>query len=210
MLATDLTFPCVQMFSLSATVSIVLYKPPRCKLTISKMCWLVGQSHGIEPAFVGDIPAAVSHAINSKPVALGPVTINLTNIVETRGVVIRRLEVLRLKHLVRVRKLDLPEALLALGAAKSRDFRGVTSITCNDGHSAAHDDTSGNTSGRHCLDLGRACSHVRLAVDHNGLLSDGLLLNVGWLLSNDVTRLVDGNTANGWLLKNEKSATVSY
>ena len=138
--------------------------------------------------------------INSKPVALGPVTINLTNIVETRGVVIRGLEVLRLKHLVRVCKLDLPEVLLAPGAAKSGDFRGVASITCIDGHSYAHDDTSGHAHGRHCLDLGRPRSHVMLAVDHDGLLSDGLLLDVGWLLGDDVAGLVDGNTANGGLL----------
>jgi hypothetical protein len=39
-----------------------------------------------------------------------------------------------------------------------------------------------------------------LAVDHDGLLSDGLLLDVGWLLGDDVAGLVDGNTANGGLL----------
>lgn len=152
--------------------------------THSENCQLVGQADGIEPSLISDVPAAVAEVVNGKTVALSPVPVNLAHIVEARGVIIGRLEVLRLEELVRVRKLDLPQHLLVGSAAQARHLGGTTGcVTCNKGVAAAPHEHGGG--GLHALVLrlgtgrqvGLAVDHDRLLAAH-GLLHDGRLLGV--------------------------------
>ncbi len=81
------------------------------------MYQLVRKPDCVEPSLIRHIPAAVAHVIDGEAVPLGPVAVQLADIVKSGRVVIRGLEVLRLKHTVGVGKVELPNRLLALGAA---------------------------------------------------------------------------------------------
>ena len=171
------------------------------------MCHLARQANGIEPTLIGHVPAAITHVINGKSVALGPVAVNLTNIVETGRVIISGLEVLGLVEPVLVRELDLAELLLASSAADTSDIRDVARITCNDGDCARH----GSNPTRHAdrwdgacdvLDLGHIVL-LRGMHEDRLLLTHGRLLDEVGLLMNDIasmdTRLRSHGT-DDWLL----------
>jgi hypothetical protein len=167
-----------------------------------KSWYLVREADGVEPSLIGDIPSTV-HVVNSKTVALGPVTVKLSHIVVPRRVRVRRLEVLRLVEPVGVCKLDLAELLLARRAAEPSDLGDVAGITCKDGDPSAH---GGNASSQ--ADRGHARDHLRLGrdgrlllADHDGLLAhevlsghDGGLLDHGGLL--DEVGLLGDNIAS--------------
>lgn len=143
--------------------------------------------------------------INGKTVALSPVSVNFTNIVETGRVIVSGLEVLRLIELVRVSKLDLTELLLARSTTKSRHLGEVTSITCNEGNSAAHCNTTCQTDRGHSRDLlGMRHEVLLLSLKVHRLLSHGRLLDIVGLLMDNVaarsTRL-GSHGSDSWLLK---------
>lgn len=159
---------------------------------------LVGHPDGVKPALVRDVPPAVTEVVNSKPVALGPISVNFANIVETRGVIVRRLELLRLEQLVCVRKLQLPYSLLGRSFPKTRHIGDLATITCKDGHAAgaghAH---RGNSV--HLLEGHRSGSW--LSSNHDRLLTDEGLWDDGRLLSNNVAWLGDWDAGNSRLLE---------
>lgn len=182
---------------------------------------LVRETDGVEPSLIGDIPSTV-HVVNSKTVALSPITIKLSHVVVPRRVRVRRLKVLRLVEPVGVRKLDLAQLLLARRAAETSDLGDVTGITCKDGDPSAH---GGNASSQ--TDRGHAGDHLRLRcdgrlllADHDGLLAhevlsghDGGLLDHGGLL--DEVGLLGDNIAalshrlgNGRLLETMVSISL--
>lgn len=146
--------------------------------------------------------------VNSKSVALGPITVNFANIVETGWVIVRRLELLRLKQLVRMCKLELPHRLFSRSAAETRHIGDLATVTCNDGHAADARHAHGRNSSGHLL-KGDSSSGW-LSADHDRLLADEGLGDDGGLLSNNVAGVRDWNACNGWLLeKREMSACDS-
>lgn len=122
--------------------------------------------------------------IDRKPVALGPVTIKLPDIVKTGWVIISRLEVLRLKEPVLVRKLVLPQDLLSLSPTQPRKFRGMDRVTCNDRRLASDDGLA--RWDESLLNL-RSRSHHRLAIEHDRLL------NIASLGLDDIGGLLNGH-----------------
>ncbi|EWZ95199.1 hypothetical protein FOWG_05185 [Fusarium oxysporum f. sp. lycopersici MN25] len=168
----------------------------------------VGESDGVKPTLIGHIPAGVTHVINGKSVALSPVPVNFTNIVETGGVIVSWLEVLRLVHLVRMRKLNLTELLLASGTTNTSDIRDMLTtrdITCKDGDRAGHSSSTSNT------DRGDACDLLDLrhellrlvASNEDWLLAHVRLLVVVGLLLDNVAALngrLGSHTTDGGLL----------
>jgi hypothetical protein len=142
--------------------------------------------------------------VNSKSVALGPITVNFANIVETRWVVVRRLKLLRFEQLVRVRKLELPDRLFSRSTAKTRHIRDLATITCYDGYAAgarhAH-------RGNRVHVLKGDASGSWLSADHDRLLTDEGLLDDGRLLSNNVAWVRDWNAGKVWLLEKEMLAS---
>lgn len=95
--------------------------------------FLVGKTDGIEIAALRDVPAAIAEVVNSIPVALGPVTIHLTNRVVARGVVIGRLKVLGLIEAVGVSELGVLQSHLARCATDARNVRRKMKrvVTCD-------------------------------------------------------------------------------
>ena len=67
---------------------------------------LVRQSDRVEVALIREIPTA-SEMVNGITVALGPVSIELTHHVDTRRIVVGRLEVLRLEQVVLLGELNM-------------------------------------------------------------------------------------------------------
>lgn len=177
----------------------------------------VRETDGIEPSFISDIPAAVAHAVNSKTVALGPVPVNFTNIVETGWIIISRLEVLRLMQPVRVRESGLAELFLAGRSAKTSDFRDVmASITCNNRDGTAHGGSAAcNADSGHAWDhLNRSCLGLR-AEDDRLLMDERLannrrdswLLNIDGLLGDNIASL-NASLRCCWLLQTKVSTSI--
>ncbi|KAI1028050.1 hypothetical protein LB505_002231 [Fusarium chuoi] len=171
----------------------------------------VGESDGVKPTLIGHIPAGVTHVINGKSVALSPVPVNLTNIVETGGVIVRWLEVLRLVHFVCMRKLNLTELLFASGTTDTSDIRDMLTtrdITCKDGDRAGHSSSTSNTdrgNARDLLDLLDLLHELLglVARNEDWLLAHGRLLVVVGLLLDNVAALngrLGGHTTDGGLL----------
>lgn len=136
--------------------------------------------------------------VNSKSVALGPITVNFANIVETRWVIVRWLELLRLEQLVRVRKLKLPHSFLCRGSPKTRHIGDLATITCYDGHAA---DAGHAHRGNSVQLLNGDRSRSWLSADHDRLLADEGLWDDGRLLSNNVAWVRDWDAGNSWLLE---------
>lgn len=139
--------------------------------------------------------------VNSKSVALGPITVNFANIVETRWVIVRRLELLRLEQLVRVRKLELPHRLFSRSAAETRHIGDLATVTCYDGHAADARHAHGGNPTMHLMKGDRSGSSSWLSTDHERLLADKGLRDDGRLLSNNVAGVCDWDAGNGWLLE---------
>lgn len=156
---------------------------------------LVGEAHSVEPSLVGDIPAAVSHVVNGKTVALSPVTIQLTDIVEARRIVVRRLELLRLEQSIRVRKVELAELLLACRAADASNLWDGASVTCVDGRTTGATRASTYKPSHGLVGDEVATGSGYAAVDH-----DGLLLDEGRLRLGDIDGLLGRHGTNDWLL----------
>jgi hypothetical protein len=177
---------------------------------------LVRKSNGVEPSLVSHIPAAVAHVIDAEPVPLGPVAVELADIVVPRRIVVRGLEVLRLEHPVGVGEVELADRLLALRAAESSNIRSRAGAGCGEGHGllGAHGgmETRLLDEGwaRRNMELrsGAGSHHLRLAVDEEGRLTHvvGMALNLGLnvqrRLSLDIVGLLlNGHLANGRLLE---------
>lgn len=172
----------------------------------STECTLIGHPHGVEPALVGDIPSTVAQVVNSKSVALSPITVNFANIVETGWVIVRRLKLLRLEHLVCVRKLVLSHRLFARSTAQTRHIGDLATVTCKDGHAADARQTHGGKSSRHLVN-GEGSSSSWLPADHDWLLADEGLGDDGRLLSNNVAGVRDWDAGNAWLLDTIKNVS---
>lgn len=164
---------------------------------------LIGHPHGVEPALVGDIPSTVTQVVNSKSVALSPITVNFANIVETGWVIVRRLKLLRLEQLVCVRKLVLSHRLFARSTAQTRHIGDLATVTCKDGHAADARQAHGGNSSMHLVN-GDGSSRNWLSADHDWLLADEGLGDDGRLLSNNVAGVRDWDAGNGWLLEKRK------
>lgn len=149
--------------------------------------------------------------IDGESVALGPVAVELADVVESGRIVIRRLEVLGLEHPVGVCEVELSERLFSLSTAESGDVGGRTNTSTTDGHSllATHGVESSLDKGAGSrLKLGSGSGHhLRLAVDQDGRLVDivGLALDlrlmVNLRLSLDEILLLKGHLADSWLLR---------
>jgi hypothetical protein len=138
--------------------------------------------------------------VDRKAVALSPVTIELAHIVEPGGVIVRRLELLRLEQLVAFGKVELPHLLLTCRTAHAGDLGDGTGVTCKEGWGAALA-TAHEGAG---MDL-RAwawawLSHARWV--STGCHHHGGLLEVDWLRLGDVAGTM-GLTAWRMLLSKE-------
>lgn len=138
--------------------------------------------------------------VNSKSVALGPITVNFANIVETGWVIVRRLKLLRLEQLVCLRKLELPHRLFSRSTAQTRHIGDLATVTCKDGHAADARHAHGGNSSMHLME-GDGSSSSWLSADHDRLLADEGLGDDGRLLSYNVTGVRDWEAGNGWLLR---------
>lgn len=95
--------------------------------------WSVWLTNSIEPPFGSDEPATIASVVNSESVALGPISVNFSNIVETGWVIIGRLEVLRLEQLVLMSKLVLSHGLFYRSATNTSNLGNIGArITCHD------------------------------------------------------------------------------
>ena len=129
--------------------------------------------------------------VNRKPAALGPVSVELADVIEARRIVVRGLEVLRLKHLVRVGKAELPELLFTSSATQASDIGARPSVACNKRRgSAAHESAAASHRSRAVLELRGRGDHRGMAV-HSGRVRhvDRLRVdNIGGLLGSTATK----------------------
>lgn len=159
--------------------------------------------------------------IDAEPVPLGPVAVELADVVVAGRIVVRGLEVLCLEHPVGVGEVELADRFLALSAAEPSNIRSRAGAGRAEGHGllGAH----GGMEAR-LLDEGRAGGsmelrsvagghHLRLAVDEERRLSHvvGLALNLGLnvqrrLRLDIVGLLLNGHLANSRLLEIQISA----
>lgn len=140
--------------------------------------------------------------VDRKAVALGPVTIELANIVEPGRVVVRRLEVLRLEQLVASGKVELPQLLLARRAAQARHLGNGTGVTCKEGRGAGSIAAADEAT--------RARDHMRPGLGHAGWVGaaghhHGRLLHVDWLRLGDEAGLL--GLKAGWVLLSKMLAS---
>jgi hypothetical protein len=166
---------------------------------------LVGKSNSVEPALVSHIPATVTHMINGEAVTLGPVAVELANIVEARRIIVGGFEVLSLEHTIGVSKVELSNGLFALSPAKAQNIRGGARTvgpgkegrrSANHGRGSSWDASRGG----HGLELrDSALIHHWLPIDQKWRLLHIDRLSL-WLLLNEEGLLLGGNLTNDGLL----------
>ena len=146
----------------------------------------------------------IADIVDRVAVALGPSTIFLTNPVEARDIVIRRLKILGLVKLIAVSELDLVELLLRRRSANAGHFRGIARITYHDRRATKAGPTASKEGwlGSNRDWLGHRI-HDRLAIDHHAVLRphEGLLYEGGLLIDNVARLLCHSHATKGWLLQ---------
>lgn len=157
-------------------------------VTLSIVTHLVWKTSGIKPPLIRNIPPTITHMVDRKPVALGPVTIELAHIVKATRVVVGGLEVLRLEQLVAFGKVELPQLLLSRRTAQACDLGDGASVTCKEGRGPRAVATAHEAAG--------AGDHVRTGLGHARRLVSTTGHHHGWLLHVDWLGLGD----EAWLL----------
>ena len=151
---------------------------------------LIWKTNGVEPSLIRDVPAAITHMVDRKSVALRPITIQLPYVVEPAGVVIAGLEVLRLEQSVPLGKIELPQLLLSRRTTQSCDLGDGACVTLQERRSAVGApgglESSSTTScaGRHVRARLSHSRSLRALSHHHGRLVevDGLRLgDEAWL-----------------------------